>query len=64
VPWNRVPQVRRIAHEWYEPLVCHRSLTKLLFQFVFDRELTLLTRVRRSDRGANRLAVPAHADAG
>ena len=64
VPWNRVPQVRKIAHEWYGPLVYHRSLTKLLFQFLFDRELSLLTRVRRSDRGANRLAVPAHADVG
>lgn len=60
VPWNRVPEVRRIAAEWYEPLACHRSWTRLLFRFVFDSRITLFSRVDRRNRGA---AIPMAAAA-
>ncbi len=62
IPWNRVPRVRRLASSWYDSLVSHRSLTKLLFKFLTDRNLTLFSRVRRSERGVHELAFPARAD--
>jgi sphingolipid 4-desaturase/C4-monooxygenase len=55
VPWNRVPQIRRLAPEWYDSLVSYRSWTKLLIRFLFDPELTLFTRMGRTDRGERSL---------
>ncbi|OLC08853.1 MAG: hypothetical protein AUH42_00445 [Gemmatimonadetes bacterium 13_1_40CM_70_11] len=52
VPWNRVPQIRRLAPEWYDCLVSYRSWTKLLVRFLFDPKVTLFARMGRTDRGA------------
>ena len=62
VPWNRVAKIREIAHEWYDPLVHHESLTRLLLRFLFDRELTLFSRVARQHRGRRVLRAPARTD--
>ena len=34
VPWARLPEVRRQAPEFYEPLEAHRSWTRLLLRFL------------------------------
>ena len=47
VPWSRLPRIRSLAPEFYEGLYAHRSWTRLLFRFLFDRELTLHSRVVR-----------------
>jgi sphingolipid 4-desaturase/C4-monooxygenase len=47
VPWNRVPEIRRLAPEWYEPLVAHRSWTRLLLRFIGDPGISLFSRVSR-----------------
>jgi sphingolipid delta-4 desaturase len=52
VPWNRLPDVRRTAPESYEELVHHMSWTRLLLRFLFDREITLYSRMVRTNRGA------------
>jgi sphingolipid 4-desaturase/C4-monooxygenase len=52
VPWNRLPDIRRTAPEAYDELVHHTSWTRLLFRFLFDRELTLYSRIVRTNRGA------------
>jgi len=52
VPWSRLPRLRAIAPEFYEGLYAHRSWTRLLFRFVFDRNLTLHSRVIRSSSDA------------
>jgi sphingolipid delta-4 desaturase len=49
VPWSRLPRIKAIAPEFYEDLYAHRSWTKLLFRFLFDPELTLHSRVVRTD---------------
>ena len=51
IPWNRLPRLREIASDWYDSLTYHRSWTKLLLRFVFDRELSLFSRVSRTKRG-------------
>lgn len=52
VPWNRLPDVRRAAPESYEALKHHMSWTRLLFRFLFDPEITLYSRMIRTNRGA------------
>ena len=51
VPWNNLPKVKQTAPEAYDTLVSHKSWTRLLFQFLFSRELSLFSRMVRSDRG-------------
>ncbi len=51
VPWNRLPAIRRAVPEVYDALPSHRSWTRLLLRFVFDRKLSLFSRTIRSERG-------------
>jgi sphingolipid delta-4 desaturase len=55
VPWNRLPKIKAIAPEFYVELKSHMSWTRLFFQFLFDRELSLFSRMVREDR--NRVAL-------
>jgi sphingolipid 4-desaturase/C4-monooxygenase len=52
VPWNKLKQLKAMAPEFYEPLYAHQSYWKLLFQFIFDRRLSLYSRVIRPSRSA------------
>lgn len=47
IPWNRLPALRRLAPEWYDTLTYHTSWTRLLFRFIFDPSISLLSRVER-----------------
>jgi sphingolipid delta-4 desaturase len=51
VPWNRLPQIRKDAPEFYDTLVYHTSWTKLFFRFLFDKEISLYSRIVRTNRG-------------
>lgn len=51
VPWNKLPEIKRIAPEAYDSLVSHRSWTALLFRFLFDPRLDLCSRMVRLNRG-------------
>jgi sphingolipid delta-4 desaturase len=51
VPWNKLPQIRRTAPEYYNTLSYHMSWTKLFFRFLFDREISLYSRIVRKERG-------------
>ena len=50
VPGSRLPEVRRIAAEFYDPLPHHTSYCKVLWKFVFS-EMTCFSRVKRMDTG-------------
>ena len=50
VPWSRLPEVRRIAPEFYEGLQSYRSWTGLLVRFLRDRDITLFTYIVRPGR--------------
>jgi sphingolipid delta-4 desaturase len=47
IPWNRLPDVKKAAPEFYDNLVSHKSWTKLMFRWIFDPELTLFSRMER-----------------
>ena len=50
VPWNKLPRIRAAAPEVYDTLAAHQSWTRLLFHFLFDRNLSLFSRMVRSKR--------------
>ncbi len=51
VPWSRLPALRRLAPELYEPLHHHTSWTRLVLRFIFDPSLSLYSRVTRRQGG-------------
>lgn len=51
VPWTRLPELRHIAAEFYEPLPCHRSWVWVLWTFVLDKNVGLWCRVKRAEGG-------------
>ena len=67
VPWNKLPAIKRTAPEAYDSLVSHRSWTALLMQFLFDKKLSLRSRMLRNERGSvalDDLRAPDQMDAG
>lgn len=55
VPWNRLPKIRQGAPNFYNTLFFHTSWTLLFFRFLFDKEISLYSRIVRSDRGKVKL---------
>jgi len=51
IPWNRLPQLKKAAPEYYETLYYHKSWTKLFFRFLFEKEISLFNRIVRNERG-------------
>jgi sphingolipid delta-4 desaturase len=51
IPWNKLPRIRQTAPGFYNSLYYHTSWFKLFFRFLFDREISLFSRVVRKDRG-------------
>ena len=51
VPWNKLPLIRKNAPGYYNTLAYHTSWTKLFFRFLFDREISLFSRILRKERG-------------
>ncbi|MBL4676166.1 MAG: fatty acid desaturase [Mucilaginibacter sp.] len=51
IPWNRLPQIKKTAPEYYDTLHSHQSWTKLFFRFLFDKEISLFNRILRKERG-------------
>ena len=57
VPWSRLPALKRLAPELYEPLRCHRSWSRLVLRFIFDPSLSLYSRMTRDGAGEARATV-------
>ena len=51
VPWNRLPRLKAMAPEWYDNLVSHRSWSRLLWRFLSDPQISLYSRILRTNRG-------------
>jgi sphingolipid delta-4 desaturase len=50
IPWSRLPEVRRIAPEFYDGLQSYQSWTALLARFLRDRNITLFNYIVRPAR--------------
>jgi len=51
IPWNKLPQIRKTAPEYYNTLAYHTSWIALFFRFLFDKEISLYSRIVRKERG-------------
>ena len=51
VPWTRLPAVKRIAAEFYDPLPRHESWVMAIWRFIFDENVGLQCRVKREEGG-------------
>ncbi|MEO8211017.1 MAG: fatty acid desaturase, partial [bacterium] len=51
IPWNKLPQLKDKAPKYYDSLKSHPSWTKLFFRFLFDKNVTLHSRILRNDSG-------------
>lgn len=51
VPWTRLPVLNRIAREFYDELPCHKSWVYVIWQFIWDKEVSLWCRVKRVEGG-------------
>ncbi len=50
IPWNRLPQLKKMAPEMYDTLASHRSWARLMLRFIFSGKLTLESRIVRTSR--------------
>ena len=55
VPWNNLPKIKTIGGEHYDSLHHHTSYTALLFTFLFDKKLSIFSRMARANRGKTKL---------
>ncbi len=51
VPWSKLPQIQKIAPEFYHNLFMHRSYIKALLTFLFSQRVGVHSRVRKFIRG-------------
>lgn len=49
IPWNRLPDLKKMAPEYYDNLRYHPSWSKLLLDFIFNPEYSLYSRVKRTE---------------
>ena len=52
VPWNKLPKIKKFAGDYYNTLGHHTSYTILLFKFLFDKNLSVYSRMARDNRGS------------
>ncbi|XP_059176448.1 sphingolipid delta(4)-desaturase DES1-like [Physella acuta] len=61
IPGSRLPEVRKIAPEYYKNLPCHHSWVKVIWDFIFDPEIGPYSRVKRRvekpEEGENHMKV-------
>lgn len=62
IPWNKLPQIRKEASGFYNTLYYHTSWTKLFFRFLFDKEISLFSRIIRNNRGKVQLTDESRPD--
>jgi sphingolipid delta-4 desaturase len=51
IPWSRLPTLNRMAHEFYDELPVHKSWVYVIYQFIWDKDVSLWCRVKRSEGG-------------
>ena len=47
VPWNNLPKVHKAGEKWYTDIAYHKSWTLLWLRFLFDREISIYSRMLR-----------------
>ena len=63
IPWNKLPELKKSAPEYYDTLKFHTSYVRLFFRFLFDQEISLFSRIIRKERGRVALTDQSKPDA-
>jgi sphingolipid delta-4 desaturase len=50
VPWNKLPQLRRIAPDYYDNIPFHKSWSAVLWRFIMDPNMNCFSRIVHPDR--------------
>lgn len=50
IPWNNLPKLKKTAPQFYDNLIYHKSWFKLWLRFLFDKNISLYSRMIRSNR--------------
>lgn len=48
IPGSRLPQLKQIASEFYDPLMSYRSWSMVIVRFILNRDVDLFSRVKRN----------------
>ncbi|WVW80900.1 hypothetical protein I302_102891 [Kwoniella bestiolae CBS 10118] len=51
VPWTKLPELHRIAHEFYDPLPSHESWPYVTWKFITDPSIGMWSRAKRLNKG-------------
>ncbi|KAK6906659.1 sphingolipid delta-4 desaturase [Kwoniella mangroviensis CBS 10435] len=51
VPWTKLPELHRIAKEFYDPLPSHESWPYVTWKFITDPSIGMWSRAKRLDKG-------------
>ncbi|ODN99492.1 hypothetical protein L198_03336 [Cryptococcus wingfieldii CBS 7118] len=51
VAWTRLPELRAIAHEFYDPLPAHKSWPYVTWKFITDPSVGMWCRAKRESKG-------------
>ncbi|KAI9629888.1 hypothetical protein KEM48_012523 [Puccinia striiformis f. sp. tritici PST-130] len=57
-PWTRLPELKAMASEYYDPLPQHYSWPLVIVKFIFDNRVGLFSRVKRLPLGPHLPIVP------
>lgn len=58
IPWTRLPKLKQIAREYYDPLPKHDSWPLVTIRFIFDKNVGLFSRVKRLPLGPHLPILP------
>jgi sphingolipid delta-4 desaturase len=53
IPGSRLPQVRAIAADFYDPLETHSSYVRVMYEYVMNPKITAFSRTKRRRTGAD-----------
>lgn len=62
LPWNKLPEIKRIAPEYYETLTYHTSWSLLVWKFLTDPSISLFSRMIRDNKGNVKVTASAETD--
>lgn len=54
VPWNNLPKVKKAGEKWYNGIASHNSWVALWVRFLFDRNISVYSRMLRKRDEKNR----------
>jgi len=62
VPWNKLPEIKKIAPEYYDNLTYHTSWAGLVWKFLTDKNLSLFSRAVRDNTGGLNISSDSEQD--